>query len=124
MNEETESRVAGFLGICNRAGKLTFGQEACVGAVRKQDAALVLLDEGCSGNTRKRFADACGTHATPLYSMPAGRIAKAVGKTGRMVAAIGPGGMAQKLFDLLRQEAPMAGGREEDQDKMKHQNQG
>ena len=105
MTGETAKRVAGFLGLCNRAGRLSLGQEACVRAVRKRDAALVLLDEGCSGNTRKRFVDACGTYVTPLYSMPAGQIAKAVGKAGRMVAAVGPGDMAQKLLTLLLQEA-------------------
>jgi len=114
VTEETVNRVAGFLGLCNRAGQLSLGHEACISAVRKRKAALVLLDEECSGNTRKRFADACSTHVTPLYFLPADRIAKAVGKAGRMVAAIGPGNMAQKLFALLHQEAITPEGRTED----------
>ena len=114
MTGETVNQVAGFLGLCKRAGKLSLGQEACVKAVRKRNAALVLLDEGCSGNTRKRFEDTCKTYATPLYSMPAGQVAKAVGRECRMVVAIEPGSMAQKLLGLLLQEVSMAESRIED----------
>lgn len=119
MTDETANLAAGFLGLCQRAGQVSLGQEACVSAIRKREAALVLLDSECSGNTRKRFSDACGTYATPLYFMPAGRIAKAVGKAGRMVAAIGPGGMAQKLLVLLSQEKPVSDCRAENYGKRK-----
>lgn len=107
MTQETASKVAGFLGLCTRAGRLSFGQEACVKAVRKGEATVVLLDEGASENTRKRLRDACQSHGVPLYGMPEGRIAQAVGKEGRMVASIGGGGMAQKLLKLLEGETPV-----------------
>lgn len=107
MTREAANKVAGFLGLCTRAGRLSFGQEACVNAVRKGEAVLVLLDEGASGNTRKRLHNACQTHGVPLYGMPPGRIAQAVGKDGRMAVAIGGGGMAQKLLELLGAEEPM-----------------
>ncbi len=109
MTEMTATRVAGFLGLCVKAGQVSLGQEACVNLVRREAAALVLLDEGCSENTRKRLLDACQTHQVPLYSMPEGRIAQAVGKEGRMMAAIGQGGMAQKLFTLLSLEPSLSG---------------
>ena len=107
MTGEMASKVAGFLGLCTRAGRLSFGQEACVNAIRKGQASLALLDEGASENTRKRLRDACRTHGVPLYGMPAGRIAQAVGKDGRMAVCIGAGGMAKKLLELLGGEVPM-----------------
>lgn len=108
MTGEVAMRVNGFLGLCTRAGQLVFGQEACVDAVRKHTAALVLLDSGCSANTRKRFVDACETHKTPLFEIAEGMIAKSVGKEGRMVAAIKHGGMADKLLSLLKDEKILA----------------
>lgn len=107
MTREAANKVAGFLGLCTRAGRLSFGQEACVNAVRKGEAALVLLDEGASGNTRKRLYNACQTHGVPLYGMPPGRIGQAVGKEGRMVATIGAGGMARRLLELLQGQQTM-----------------
>lgn len=104
MTEAAEKRVAGFLGLCTRAGQLSFGQEACVDAARTRKAALVLLDEGSSENTRKRFLDSCKTHGVPLYGLSEGTLAQAVGKEGRKVAAVMPGGMAQKLLELLKDE--------------------
>ncbi len=110
MTEETARQTAGFLGLCTRAGQLLMGQEACVNAVRRQEAALALLDEDSSENTRKRMMDACSAHQVPLYGLPAGAIARAVGKDGRRVAAIKPGSMARKFFSLLEAEEPLTGG--------------
>jgi ribosomal protein L7Ae-like RNA K-turn-binding protein len=107
VTDETARKVAGFLGLCTRAGQLSSGQEACVGAIRKGQATLALLDEGASENTRKRLGDACRTHGVPLYGMPPGRIGQAVGKEGRMAVCIGSGGMAQRLLELLVAETPM-----------------
>ena len=107
MTEETARKVAGFLGLCTRAGQLSSGQEACVGAIRKGQASLALLDEGASENTRKRLGDACRTHGVPLYSMPGERIGQAVGKQGRMAVCVCPGGMAKRLMELLAAETPM-----------------
>lgn len=109
MTEETEKHVAGFLGLCTRAGQVSFGQEACVDAVRKRKAALVLLDAGSSENTRKRFLDTCKTYGVPLYSLAEGTLEKAVGKDGRKVAVVMPGGMAKKLLGLLEGEPTLLG---------------
>lgn len=99
-------RLAGFVGLCTRAGQLIFGQEACVTAVRNGQAALVLLDESSSPNTLKRFSDTCQSHPTPLYLLPSGLLEQAVGKDGRKVASIRPGGMAQKLLSILAETPP------------------
>ena len=109
MTEQTLHRLGGFLGLCGRAGQITLGQEACVNAVRAETAALALMDESSAPTTRKRFSDSCATHHVPLYSVPKGLIAQALGKDGRMTVTVKRGRMAQKLFELLRDEIPLAG---------------
>lgn len=101
MNEETQRRVIGFLGLCKRAGRVTSGQEACVDLVRGGGAALVLMDAGASENTRKRMLDACHAHGVPLWTVEAGALGHAIGQKGRMVAALQPDGMAEKLLSIL-----------------------
>ena len=109
MTDATLASVQGFLGLCGRAGQAVLGQEACVEAVRSETVAVVLLDESSSPASLKRFTDSCATHHVPLYGMPAGFIARAVGKDGRMSVALKRGGMAKRMMELLRQERPLAG---------------
>ena len=104
MTEQIENQVISFLGLCMRAGRIVSGQEACVDLARQEQAALVLMDAGASGNTRKRISDACHSHNVPLYEMAEGALGHAIGKNGRMMVALRPDGMAQKLLSLLRDE--------------------
>ena len=105
MTSEKAVQISGFLGLCARAGQLIFGQEACVDAVRRHKAGIILLDKTSSANTRKRFLDTCATHETLLYGMEDGAIAKAVGKDVCRVVAVKPGGMTKKMIDLFQDEA-------------------
>ena len=109
MTEQTLHQLRGFLGLCGRAGQVTMGQDACVDAVRAENAALVLMDESSAPTTRKRFSDSCASHRVPLYSVPKGFIAQALGKDGRMTVTVKRGRMAQKLLELLREEIPLSG---------------
>ena len=97
MNE----RVWGMIGLCARARQAVSGESGCEAAVRGGGAALVLLDDGASPNLRKRFTDACAFREVPLYTLEAGRLGQAIGKPERMVVAVKPGAMAEKLQSLL-----------------------
>jgi ribosomal protein L7Ae-like RNA K-turn-binding protein len=105
VTQQEAIKLKGFLGLCYRAGQVILGQDACVDAVRKNQAALVLLDETSTDVSRKRFRNACTSHRVPLYGVPGGLIAQALGKEGRMAAAVRPGTMAKKLQELIREES-------------------
>lgn len=109
MTETTLQRLRGFLGLCGRARQTTLGQDACVDDVRSENAALVLMDESSSPTTRKRFSDSCASHHVPLYGVPEGFIAQALGKDGRKTVTVKRGRMAQKLMELLKDEIPLSG---------------
>lgn len=108
MTELLENRVIGFLGLCMRAGRIISGQEACVDLVRRDAAALVLLDAGASENTHKRIADACHSHGVPMWCLREGALGQAIGKRGRMVIALEAGGMAQNLLSMLDEEPKLS----------------
>jgi hypothetical protein len=109
VTDATLNSLKGFLGLCGRAGQTVLGQDACVEAIRGDTAALVLMDEGSSPTTRKRFTDSCASHRVPLYNAPAGLIAQALGRDGRMAVVVKRGRMATKLKELLKDECPVAG---------------
>lgn len=104
MTEMTENRVMGFLGLCMRAGRIISGQEACVDLIRSGECACALMDAAASGNTRKRLTDACHSHNVPLYEVSEGELGRSIGKKGRMVIALKPDGMSEKLLTLLQSE--------------------
>jgi ribosomal protein L7Ae-like RNA K-turn-binding protein len=104
LTEREAMKIRGFLGLCYRAGQVILGQDACVEAIRREAAALILLDESSTDVSKKRFRNACLSHHVPLYGVPWGLIAQALGKEGRMAAAVRPGTMAQKLKELVRNE--------------------
>lgn len=104
MTEAQTRRLAGFLGLCARAGQPSYGQEACVGQIRLNQAAVALLDADSSPNTKKRLRDACQSHPTPLFEVPAGVLGAAMGKAGRMCVTLPPGKLAKKTLSLLQQD--------------------
>ena len=89
--------LAGLLGLATRAGLMIPGGERALQAVRQDKAALILLDEGASANTRKRFEDAATSHHTPLHILPPGLLEAATGKAKAMVAALPQGGLTDKV---------------------------
>ncbi|HPJ01526.1 MAG TPA: ribosomal L7Ae/L30e/S12e/Gadd45 family protein [Candidatus Limiplasma sp.] len=105
MTERDWGKIRGFLGLCHRAGQVILGQDACVDAIRKESAALVLLDESSTQTSTKRFRNACHSHGVPLYGVPEGLIAGALGRSGAMAAAVRRGTMAGKLKELLPNDA-------------------
>ena len=104
MTDEQQRQLTGFLGLCARAGQPAYGQEACVNQISAGQAAIALLDAGSSPNTQKRLRDACQSHPTPLYQVPAGLLGAAMGKAGRMCVTLPHGKMADKTLSLLHEE--------------------
>lgn len=104
MTEAQEKRATGFLGLCMKAGQLVSGQEQCVQTIRAGQAALALIDDAASDNTKKRVADACAAHQTPLYRLSAGALGRSIGRGERMVAAVKAGSMAARLTQLLEDD--------------------
>ena len=96
MNE----RALGMLGLCARAGKLITGEKAVVQAVRSGACRAVVLDNGTAKNGEKAVAQACETHGVALLRAAPGQLGRAVGRPGRMAAAVMDAGMAERLLQL------------------------
>ena len=94
-----------MLGIAMRAGALTLGESGTDKAIAAGEAGLVLVDAEASDNTRKRFADSCAYYGAPMLLTAGGRLGIAVGKPGRMSAAVRKGTLCDKLASLAKAEA-------------------
>ena len=100
------NRLLSLLGLCARAGRLISGEKAAVAAIRGGSARCALLDGGAAANTEKSVADACAYHGVPLIRMEPDCLGDAIGKPGRMAAAVTDPGFAEGLLRLAKQEKP------------------
>ena len=93
-----------MLGIAMRAGALSLGEDGVLKAIASGKAGLVLVDDGASANTKKRFGDSCAHYGVQLRFTSAGRLSAAIGRSGRMSAAVKSGGLCDKLLSLAGED--------------------
>lgn len=98
----SQERWMSLLGLINRAGQLTSGEELVLKEIRKGKAKLVLLSSDASPNTSKKIKDKCLHYKIPLkYVSDRYMLGQAIGKDARVVVAILENGFAKKLVELL-----------------------
>ena len=94
-----------MLGLACRAGQITLGAEMALEEIKSGRAALALIDQGASEGTRKKLLDACAFRTVPVFFLPEGEISRACGRDSRMAAAVKKGPFAQRIGQLLAEEA-------------------
>ena len=99
------NRALNMLGLCARAGRLVTGEKAVVQLIRSGGACVVLLDGAASENAVKAVCQACETHGAPLVRTQPFELGDAIGKPGRMAAAITDERMARRVLELSAQDA-------------------
>ncbi|WP_017753798.1 YlxQ family RNA-binding protein [Calidifontibacillus oryziterrae] len=97
-----QDRWITLLGLINRAGQLTSGEELVLKEIKKGKAKLVLLSSDASYNTSKKITDKCLYYKIPLKKVKDRyMLGQAIGKEARVVVAILENGFANKLAELL-----------------------
>jgi ribosomal protein L30E len=89
-----------FLGLCFRAGALKTGEAVCEQLAKSGGAYLLLVDGGASDRSKKAMRDACAFAGIQLIEVEPGALGKALGKPGRMAAAVTEKGFSEKLIQL------------------------
>lgn len=98
------NRALSMLGLCARAGKLVSGEKACLQLIRGGGAFAVLIDASAAKNAVKSITDACAHHQVTLLTAPENELGNAIGKPGRMVAAITDAKLAERVIELSRND--------------------
>lgn len=94
-----EGRIRSAAGFAMRAGCCIAGDFACEKAVKGGKAKALLLDTAASANTQERYRYLCEKAGIPCILLA--DMGSAIGKYGRMVAAITDSGFARMLTDAL-----------------------
>ena len=97
-------RWLNMLGLAVRAGKVLSGEKASVQAIRGGAACVAVLDRAAAKNAVKSVSDACAWHEVPLVYAPENELGHAIGKPGRMVAAVTDPQLADRILQLEKAE--------------------
>ena len=92
-----------MLGLAARAGRLVSGVQAVDIALKKGECKIVIIDEDASDNTIKQMTDACRHKKTPLITVSASSLGDAIGKPGRMIAAVTDESFAGRIYQLYKE---------------------
>ncbi len=104
MSRETlpETRnLMGFVGLCQRAGKLVSGDGKTEEAVRRNRAYLVLMSNDASENTVKKYGNMCKSRGVPIVTLTGRKeLGAAIGKEYAVTAAVTDRGFAKRITEL------------------------
>lgn len=99
-----QNKVLSLLGLATRAGKVVSGEFAAEKSVKNGSAALVLIAEDASANTKKLFSDKCSFYHVPQYIYGTKEsLGHAIGKEIRASVAVLDEGFARTLIPHLEE---------------------
>ena len=95
-------KVLNLIGLAQKAGKVVSGEFMTEKAVKLGDAALVILAEDASDNTKKKFGNMCEFYEVPFRTYAAkDYLGHAMGKELRASLAITDEGLAQAIMKKM-----------------------
>lgn len=100
-----QNKIYSLLGIAMRGRNLVSGEHQTLEAVKKGSAALVIIAEDASDNTRKLFSDKCSFYGIPIFRYGTKEnLGQAIGKEVRSSVCVCDAGLANAIVKLLEQE--------------------
>ncbi len=102
MNPEIK-KVFSLIGIATKSNNIASGEFQTEKAVKEHKAALVIVAEDASDNTKKMFTNMCTYHKVPIYFCGSkSEIGHWIGKEFRASLAILDNGLADAIEKQLK----------------------
>lgn len=101
MNERQKDRLAGYIGIAQRAGKIAAGDTLAKEALRRRKACLLILAEDISPQVRDELLFLAGPALPVLFWPDKCDLGRLVGKSRRGALAVLDAGLAKAMQKVL-----------------------
>ncbi len=93
-----QSKAYSMIGLAMKAGRIASGEFSVERAVKAGKAALVIVSEEASENTKKKFRNMCTYYGVPLYFLGEKEmLGRAIGKEFRASLAVTDSGFAKAI---------------------------
>lgn len=100
-----EKKVLSLLGLSAKSGNLVSGEFSTEKAVKEHKAALVVVAEDASDNTKKSFSNMCAYYHVPLIVFADKEtLGHAIGKQFRASVAVTQDGFAKAILKLTESD--------------------
>ncbi|MFA1820635.1 YlxQ family RNA-binding protein [Virgibacillus oceani] len=97
-----QSNYLNLIGLANRAGKCSTGEETIIKDIKSERAKLVLLASDTGPQTRKKITNKCKSYNVPFeIADDSDTLSHAIGKHKRVAVAILDAGFANKIKSIL-----------------------
>ena len=101
MNEEQRRRIAGYLGLAQRAGKVAAGDSAAKTALIKGKARLLVVAEDAADSVKDELRALAGEEVPLLFWPDKNGLGLIVGKSRRGALALTDEGFARAIGKVL-----------------------
>lgn len=100
-----EKKVLSLLGLSAKSGNLVSGEFSTEKAVKENKAALVVVAEDASDNTKKSFSNMCAYYHVPMIVFADKEtLGHAIGKQFRASVAVTQDGFAKAILKLTESD--------------------
>ena len=100
-----EKKVLSLLGLSAKSGNLVSGESSTEKAVKEHKAALVVVAEDASDNTKKSFSNMCAYYHVPMIVFADKEtLGHAIGKQFRASVAVTQDGFAKAILKLTESD--------------------
>ena len=97
-------RVLSLLGLAAKGRNLKSGEFYTEKAVKEGRAAMVIIGNDASDNTKKKFTNMCAFYNTPIYFYSdKEQLGRAIGREMRTSVAVTDEGMAANIMKRLEE---------------------
>ena len=97
-------RVLSLLGLAAKGRNLRSGEFSTGKAVKEGSAAMVIIGNDASDNTKKKFTNMCAFYNTPIYFYSDKvQLGRAIGREMRTSVAVTDEGMAANIMKRLEE---------------------
>ena len=102
---ETNRKVLNLIGLATKAGKTVSGELSTEKAVKDKKAAIVIVSDEASDNTKKMFSNMCTYYQVPIYILGGKEeLGRAMGKEFRASLAVTDTGLAEAIVKQMNFE--------------------
>ena len=101
-----QNKVYSMIGMAMKAGRIASGEFSTEKAVKTGKAALVIVSQAASENTKKKFRNMCTYYEVPLYFLgEKEELGHAIGREFRASLAVLDDGFAKAIEKNLIKQA-------------------
>ena len=101
----SRDKALSLLGIAQKAGRVSSGEFAAEQLIRSNKAALVILSEDASDNTKKKFRGMAQSRELPVRLLSdKAELGRRLGRGERSVLAVSDAGLVAAILEQLAEE--------------------